>query len=308
VHKGNSILFYRVALDIGENNGLLNKRFLTCVRFVADVATPAVFYVNAEWSKQTVLQTLGWSAGNLSTTQKRILEELNMAPGNPKSLEMPTLAYLVEGSWEKPVDPDTSARSGLMFPKREFVLSNSEIVHKAHLRDTGLNAQTAVLCLAAVGLEVMLPNVSFSLVADEEIERIKDELTEERHNYLEVVGGFAQEAYERLKAGEYSDVLRWAESEAAFKLVPKARMIEVAASSLADRQLRRAGYSFWKEGVPAIGSAYLSGGLFSAGAAAAQAALKAIVDSLDASRSERLLPEIAYAMKISKALSTDGNR
>jgi hypothetical protein len=249
-----------------------------------------------------MLQTLDWHAGNLTPIQQRILEELDLLPRDIKSLEMPALVYLVEGSWDKPADPETGTMSGLVVPKREFVLSTSEVVHKAHLRDSGLNAQTAILCLAAIGLEIMLPNVSFNLIADEEIERIKEELKEERHGYLEVISNLAQQAYERLKDGEYKDVVRWAESEATFKLAPKARIIEEATSSLAARQLRRAGYSFWKDGVPAIGSAYVTGGILPAGIAASQAALKTLVDTINTSRSERLLPEVAYAMKISKAL------
>lgn len=300
--KRKHTLFYRAALDINEKNGPLNKGFLSCVRFVADVAIPAVFYVNSEWSKQSVFQTLDWHADNLTPIQQSILEELDLLPRNPKSLGMPTLVYLIEGSWDKPAEPKTGAMSGLVVPKREFVLSNSEVVHKAHLRDSGLNAQTAILCLAAVGLEIMLPNVSFSLVADEEIERIKEELKEERHSYLEVVTNLAQQSYERLKDGDYNDVLRWAENETAFKLAPKARIIEEATSSLAARQLRRAGYSFWKDGVPAIGSAYVAGGIVPAGVVASQAALKTLVDTINTSRSEKLLPEVAYAMKISKAL------
>ncbi|NDV51355.1 hypothetical protein [Salipiger sp. PrR003] len=275
------IVFYRAALDIGENTAPPNRSFLSCMRFVADVATPAVFYLNNEWVKQ---------------------EALGLYQGNPKALEIPALVYLKEGSWEKPADSETGAMSGIVVPKREFVLSASKMVHKAHLRDNGLNAQTAILCLAAVGLEVMLPNVAFDLVADEEIEEIKEKLKEERHSYLEVASKLAQQAYDGLKCGDYIDVMRWAESETAFSLAPKATLIEERVSSLAARQLRRAGYSFWKDGVPAIGAAYVAGGLVPAGAVAGQAALRTLVETISAGRSERLLPEIAYAMKISKEL------
>jgi hypothetical protein len=264
--------------------------------------TPAVFYLNSEWSKQEIIQGFGMDAGNLSPAQRRILNEHDLLPGDPKYLEMPALVYLIEGSWEKPADPEAGAMSGLVVPKREFVLSASEVVHRAHLKDCGLNAQTAILCLAAVGLEIMLPNVSFNLVADEEIERMKEELRDERYNYLDAVSTLAEQTYERLKDGDHKDLLRWAESEAAFKLVPKARIIEEATSSLAGRQLRRAGYSFWKDGVPAIGAAYLSGGIVPAGAVASQAALKSLVETISTGRSERRLPEVSYAMRISKAL------
>lgn len=295
-------MFYRAALDINKENGPPNQRFISCVRFVADVATPAVFYLNSAWSRQEVLGALGIDPKEVSETQKRILEEADLYPGDSKSFEMPALVYLKEGAWEQSPDPKTGAMSGLTVPKREFVLSSSTFVHRAYLSDHGLNAQTAILCLAAVGLDIMLPNVTFDFFADEEIERIKEKLQEERHNYLEVVATLAEQSYERLQDGDYNDVLRWAESEAAFKLAPKARILEEAVSSLAARQLRRAGYSFWKDGVPAIGAAYISGGLVSAGAVGAQAALKTLVQTIGAGRSERLIPEVAYAMKLNKAL------
>lgn len=295
-------MFYRAALDINKKNGPLNTRFISCVKFVADVATPAAFYIHGEFTKQLVLQSLDFCIENLTSEQRNILKELDLLPDDKKSPDVPTLVYLVEGSWDKPADPQTGAMSGLITPNREFVLSTSETVHKAHLRDSGLNAQTAILCLAAVGLDIMLPNVSFSLIADEEIERIKEDLMEERHGYLELVANIADQSFERLKDGNYRDAIRWAESEAAFKLAPKARIIEEAVSSLATRQLRKAGYSFWKDGVPAIGSAYIAGGIIPAGLAATQVALKTLVDTVNQNRSERLLPEVAYAMKISKAL------
>lgn len=295
-------MFYRAALDIGEHSVPPNRQFLSCMRFVADAAIPAVFYLNSEWTKREALDALGWPPDQLSATQENILKTRDLYPGNPEALRMPTLVYLEEGAWEKPADPKTGAMTGLVVPKREFVLSTSEMVHKAHLRDSGLNAQTAILCLAAVGIEIMLPNVAFDLVADEEIERIKEELKEERHSYLGVAENLAQQAYDGLRGGDYIDVMRWAESEAAFKLAPKARLIEERVSSLAARQLRRAGYSFWKDGVPAIGAAYIGGGLVPAGAVAGQAALRTLVETISSGRSDRLMPEIAYAMKISKEL------
>lgn len=295
-------MFYRAALDINKENGPPNNRFISCIRFVADEATPAVFYLNSEWSKQETLGELGINPKRISEKQKRILEELDLYPSDAKSLEMPALVYLKEGAWEQTPDPETGAMSGLTVPKREFVLSSSEVIHRAFLRDFGLNAQTAILCLAAVGLDIMLPNVAFDTFADEEIERVKEDLKEERQNYLEVAAKFAEQSYERLKDGDYKDILRWAESEAAFKLAPRARILEEAVSSLAARQLRRAGYSFWKDGVPAIGAAYIGGGLVPAGAVSAQAALKTLVQTIGTGRSERLVPEVAYAMKLSKAL------
>ncbi len=298
-------MFYRAALDINEKNGPPNKRFMSCVRFVADIATPAVFYLNSEWAKRDTLGEFGIDVKRLSNAQKRILEEADLYPDASKPLEMPALVYLREGAWEQSPDPDTGAMSGLTVPKREFVLSSSEVVHQAYLRDHGLNAQTAVLCLAAVGLDIMLPNVAFDLFADDEIERIKETLQEERHSYLEVVSKLAEQSYEGLKDGQYEDVLRWAESEAAFKLAPKARMLQESVSSMASRQLRRAGYSFWRDGVPAIGAAYIGGGIVPASTVSAQAALRTLVQAISSARAEGLVPEVTYAMNISKSLEQE---
>ncbi|WP_170369635.1 hypothetical protein [Ruegeria arenilitoris] len=295
-------MFHRAALDISDRHKKPDPRFYSCVRFVADSCTPAVFYLNEEWLKHRNLEDAGISVDDLLPAQIELLKKRNLYPEKSNAPQQPALVYLEEGAWEKPVDPETGAMSGLVVPNREFVLSPSPLIHKAHLADNGLNAQTAILCLASVGLDVMLPNVSFDLLADEEIKRMKEEFRDERLQYLEVASALAQQAYDRLKEGDYEDALRWAESEVAFKLAPKARLIEEAVSSHTTRQLRKAGYSFWKEGVPTIGAAYLSGGLGAASLTAGKEALRTLVATVSASKEERSLPEVAYAMKIKMAV------
>ncbi len=295
-------MFLKAAIDISEKNSLPDKRFISCIRFVADQVNPAVFYVSTDWSRLDLLRAIGLEVENLTPVQENILREHDLLPSSQYSQDAPALVYLIEGSWDKSNGSGDRSLSGLVVPTREFVLSSSALIHRAHLRDSGLNAQTAILCLAAVGLDIMLPNVAFNLLADEEIERIKEDLSEERHQYLGAVSDLAQQAYERLKDGDFKDVMRWAQSEVAFKLVPKARMIEESTVSMSMRQLQRAGFSFWKDGVPAIGSAYFSGGILPAAAAASEAVLRTLVASISVSRSERALPEIAYAMKIRKTL------
>lgn len=242
--SGGNILLFKAALDVSEKFGPSNRPFLSCVRFVADEVTPAVFYLNDEWAKHEAIRSLNWRADGLSPAQRVILKQNDLLPSNTSRLDSPTLVYLIEGSWAIPPSEETGLRSGLVVPKREFILSSSEVVHGAYLKDSGLNAQTAILCLAAVGLEIMLPNVSFDLVADEEIERIKETLKEERQNYLDAISDLAAQSYERLKDGDFKEVLRWAEGEATFKLAPRARILEEATASLTGRQLRSAGYSF----------------------------------------------------------------
>ena len=58
--------------------------------------------------------------------------------------------------------------------EHSLVLSPSAIVNLAALLDQGVNANSAILCLAAVGLDLLLPNISVDLLADDEIEEIKE--------------------------------------------------------------------------------------------------------------------------------------
>jgi hypothetical protein len=304
-------MFYNAALDMNDRNGRPNKRLYSCIRFVADTCNPAIFYFNDEWARAEVSDAIaevrGEFARKLGIDIERLLPSASASLRGPNDHStrsvspMPALVYLKEGAWETPADPETGARSGLVVPSRELVLSPSALVHKAHLRDSGLNAQTAILCLAAVGLDVMLPNLSFDLFADEEIERMKEDFRDERHQYLELSSKLAEQAYDGLKGGNFDDVLRWAEAEVAFKLAPKARLLEEAVSASATRQLRKAGYSFWSDGVPSIGAAYLGGGIAAAGIATGKVALKALVEAVGAGHSERKLPEVAYAMRIKRA-------
>lgn len=300
-------MFNKVALDINDKKGPVNRRFYGCVRFVADKCTPAVFYVSKNWASDELLRSAGIDVNALSPEQETYLKQQDLYPDVPHDRNTPALVYLEEGAWELPEDPNTGLRNGLVVPKREMVLSSSPYIHKAHLVGQGLNAQTAILCLAAVGLDVVLPNLSFDLIADEEIERMKEDFRGERIQYLEIVTGIAEQAYDGLRAGNFTDVRRWAESEVAFKLVPKARILEEAVAKGSARHLRQAGYSFWKEGVPSIGAAYMTGGIGAASISAGREALKTLVGVISATKEERTLPEIAYAMRIKKAVENSGD-
>ncbi|CAN0606029.1 unnamed protein product, partial [Ectocarpus sp. 12 AP-2014] len=167
----------------------------------------------------------------------------------------------------------------------------------------GLTANSALLCLAAIGIDLMLPNVSFDVMADEEIERMKEEFHAERSEYLDTMSDMAGEAFHRIESAGYKDIIRWAENEITFKVIPKARAIELATAGYSQKKLRTAGYSFWKNGTPAIGSAYLTRGLIGASITAAEEALKVAVNTISAERERRSLPEVAYAAKISDQYS-----
>jgi len=114
-------MFYRAALDISDDQIKSNSRFYSCIRFVSDTCTPAVFYFNNEWLKQEALVRAGINTDGLLPAQIELLKERDLYPKNPKALEQPNLVYLKEGSWETAADPETGKRSGLVIPKREFI-------------------------------------------------------------------------------------------------------------------------------------------------------------------------------------------
>ena len=106
-------MFYKAALDISERGKKPNHRFYSCVKFVSDACTPAVFYLNKEWATHDILEDSGIDVSNLVPAQLNLLKERDLLPENPKALDSPALVYLEEGSWEKHADPETGA-SGLI--------------------------------------------------------------------------------------------------------------------------------------------------------------------------------------------------
>ncbi|MBY6089256.1 hypothetical protein [Maritimibacter alkaliphilus] len=281
-----------------------DARIRSCIRFIADSYTYAHFYLQSDWVKFQALEAAGFDPRSLGSEAVKYFEERDLFPDLERvASDAPSLMYINDGALIDG-DPYNGAwlhESQFGYPKRELVLSSSPDVHKAHLRDSGLNAQTAILCLAACGLDVMLPNVSFSEFSDDEVERLKEDFVDERVQYLDLASSIAEQAFERLQAKDYSEVMRWAESEVAFKLVPQARKIEQAIGSASAQRLRKAGYSFWRDGTPAIGSAWLMDGAIAGGIAAGSELLRAVVTMIDGAREERSMPEVAYAIKISKA-------
>ena len=288
---------YQVALvDHNAKTPLHRQRFYSCVKLVADQCLPATFYVHANWMRHEFIKDMGWDADQLLDWQLEILEQHNLVPDGDYG-DAPYLAALTGEDWKA-----SEKKNGFpaRVPERDFVLSESQLINKAQLLSSGLNPHTAILTLAAVGVDLMLPNVNFDLFADEEIDRLKAQLNEERASYLEVISNLAEASYDGLKNGEYTDLVEWANAEAAFKLVPKARAIEVAIQKSNPRTLKTASYSFWRDGIPAIGTAYLTGGLLASSKEASSQALKSIVNAIDRERSEREFPEYSYAMKIAQ--------
>ena len=87
-----------------------------------------------------------------------------------------------------------------------------------------------------------------------------------------------------------------------FTIAPKARAYEIAVAKHSKKVLETAGYSFWKNGVPAIGAAYLTGGLIPAASVAGAQLLQSFVQASTEGKYIKLSPEVTYAMKIHNEL------
>ena len=75
-----------------------------------------------------------------------------MLPSGKADGNEPRLICLEDGSWDLP--GDKKGRRPIDLIGDRFVLSPSEIVNQAALLDQGFNANSAILCLAAVGIDL----------------------------------------------------------------------------------------------------------------------------------------------------------
>ena len=232
-----------------------------------------------------------------------ILESRNFSRNLPEKIndDMPRLVYIARHDWETRAEDDS--KIPVKIPNNEFIYANDEFFHTLMMESQGITASNAILCLAAVGLNLILPNVSLDMIAEEEIEKIRTDLQEERVSYLNAITEIADETYERFKEKEFSEIMRWAEDEVTFKLLPKARCLEDSILKLDKQTLNKAGLKLWKDGVPVITSAYMSGGMMSAAKVSVEETLKIISHILQKRSNDRHLPQIAYAAKICHALS-----
>jgi len=292
-----------VLLDKDKSLTPEQTRIYSCIRFVADECIPVAFYLNDDWSKAEILKAAGFNLGRLNEHQKKLLESFNFSDkilSGAYNKEMPKMIYISQKDWDMRNKQEKNLPVKIL--KNEVIFSSSNIVNKLALESQGINSNTAVLCLAACGLDITLPNLSFNIMADEEIEKIRDTLYEERINYLNAITKLAQESYDRINSGDFSEIFKWAQNEVTFQLMPKARILERQASRVQKTTLKDAGFTFFKEGIPAIGKGYINGGLQEASKITAEEFFKLITFILSQDTEQRTLPEIAYALKISKIL------
>lgn len=297
-------------LDIRAQLTLEQKRFYGCMRLVADEVRPAVFYFNSDWGKMEVLRSVGidinFIKSNLYEIEKRLPENLlesvrNILPNKTGLDGMPRIVYLEDGSWEVP--EEALAKLPVRYIRNDFVLSPDVMINRAALLEQGMNANSAILCLAATGIDLLLPNFSIDHLADHEISEIRENYGEERVAYINAISSVAHTAMNAFRDGDIDELRTWARNEAIFSISPKARTYEVAVSKYAKKSLIKAGYSFWRNGIPAIGAAYLSGGLVPAVSVAGAQTLQSLVQAISTSNEEKNVPEVSYAMKIAKGRS-----
>ena len=297
-------------LDVQAQLTFEQRRFYGCIRLVADEVRPAVFYLHSDWSKSETLRSIGIDANLI----KSILNSVGKLPPEsqkksfleflPTKTDLdgqPRIVYLEDGSWEVP--EEARSKRPVRRISNDFVLSPSVIVNRAALLDQGINANSALLCLAATGIDLILPNVCVDHLADEEIFEIRQNYAEERVAYINAISVVAHKAMNAFRDGDINELQSWARNEVIFSVAPKARTFEVAVSKYAKKNLLKAGYSFWRNGVPAIGAAYLSGGIIPAASVAGAQMLQSLVQAISTSNEEKNVPEVSYAMKIAKSRS-----
>jgi hypothetical protein len=166
----------------------------------------------------------------------------------------------------------------------------------------GVTAYNSVLLLAAAGLELQLPKVTFDVSRSQEVEQVRDRLEAERKAYVRAVNRLADGAYDRLKSSDYSDAVRWAIDQALLKIQPAVDDFEAAMRGLDRRLIKRIGVDFVRDGIPTIASVTAEKGLREGGAAAVIQLLKVLCGNLFKSMEERKYPEAVYGYKLAREL------
>lgn len=296
-------------LDISTPLNQQEKRFYGCIKLVSDATRPVVFYINNIWLDEYIVSIhnnvitdhIKKYPQNSHKLMSKLMQHLakDATASSAKHPLLPRLVYMEDGSWE--ISNKIREKLDVKTIGSDFVLSPSPISNHAALLEQGLTANTAILCLAAVGVDILLPNISVDLFADEEIAAIREKYQTERMEYLNAISKIAQTAHSGLTSKDFGEVIAWAKNEIAFSVAPKAREFEIALAKHTKKSLKNAGYSLWKDGVPAIGAAYFSGGILPAISMASAQALQSIVTSISNVTESVSIPEVSYIMKIRKS-------
>jgi hypothetical protein len=275
----------RVVIDEQETKPLTGKdaRFASILEFVADSCEVGTLYLFEDWA---LLDSVG-------------VPTESFKPEQPRVVYLSNREFIANGRRFETAD----GRLPLHVPIDELVFSRSHVVHRAALEQQGLSPTTALLTLAAAGVDIALPNATFLRERPEEVRKIRERIEEERQTYLIAVAGMADEAYERLDARDYASVYEWAWNEASLKILPKAMLLQLRLSKLDRTLLQRAGVQFWKEGVPAIGKAFVDLGGRAALRALAEETIRVLAGTLAKNIEQRRIPEACYAFRLSSELA-----
>jgi hypothetical protein len=280
-------MFLKAIIDETTDLSAQERRFASILDFVADGCDNAIFYVFKDWAIKKAMRE----------------PTKDFAPNQPRLVYFSKQEYASTGGrWQ---NEDGSFTIPIHVPTDEFVYSRSLSICHGVLEQQGLNATTALLTLAAAGVDIALPNISFSRKSPDQIKEIRGRLEEERVTYIAAVSEIADQAFDRLVSGDFKDIYAWARSEATLKILPKARQLQRSFNKLDRSLLERAGFQFWKDGVPAIGKALVNSGKEAAMRTAAEELIRVLATTLAKRIEERKLPEAAYTLKLSAELSNN---
>jgi hypothetical protein len=198
--------------------------------------------------------------------------------------------------------PEVSVIGGAVYSPGQTIFSPQGWVRDFAMSKSGLVASTAILALAAAGIDLIVPNVQIARLKQEELSRIREKLDEERQDYLQAISKLADEGFSRLSSQVYGDTISWARNESVFKLLPAAEKLKQSLFKLDQPLVKRVGARFLTDGVPAIGQALVERGIRGASAATAEEILKAFSSSWAKKIEERKLPQVSYCIKVSRML------
>lgn len=280
-------MFLKAIIDETTDLSDQDVRFASILDFIADDHDNAIFYIFKDWA---IRKALGEPTKDFE-------------PNQPRLVYFSKQEYASTGGRWK--NEDGTFTIPIHVPTDEFVFSRSLPVCHGVLEQQGLNATTALLTLAAAGVDIVLPNISFSRKSPDRIKEIRGRLDEERITYIAAVSEIADQAFDRLSSGDFKDIYAWARSEATLKILPKARQLQRSFKKLDRSLLERAGFQFWKDGVPAIGKALVNSGKEAAMQSAAEELIRVLATTLAKRIEERKVPEAAYTLKLSAELSNN---
>ena len=179
--------------------------------------------------------------------------------------------------------------------------------HELKLEFLGKNpksSRTAVLALAAAGIEIGLPRVRLDISRREEYLRVKETLEEERLAYLIAISQYADEALDRLRANPNLETIIWAQDQAERKILPRVVELELALKRQSKSRLERLKAAFIETVIPAVGSTLSNLDTPYQKAVILDKLLQIFSTELAQQRILKRFPEASYQVGLSRRLST----